>query len=97
MQLLLFYFNFLKVRIYEKKFNFSYYHIWRENLGEKKPQKKQKTLNTDQFSVCDLISKVLPPPTSSSTFVRSMEVLLLMGGLKIILGQKPYYYHPKTG
>ncbi len=48
--------------IWKKKFNFNYYHIWREILGEKKPQKKQKTLNTDQFSVCDLISKVLPPP-----------------------------------
>ncbi len=30
--------------IWKKKFNFNYYHIWREILGEKKPQKKTKNI-----------------------------------------------------
>jgi hypothetical protein len=53
----------LKVGIYGKKNSTLIIIIYGGKFwGKKSPKKKQKTLNTDQFSVCDLISKVLPPP-----------------------------------
>jgi hypothetical protein len=63
--------------------------IWGKKAQKKK--KKNTTLNTDQFSVCDLISKVLP----HQHFCKVLRDLwwwsaggqwkccLLMGGLKI--------------